>query len=139
MTTPDEYKTRLEALRVQLEIETAAEAKAALADIRYKQEQVRQIKREINLDMKEIQAQYQKRQLFADAAEDIFSQFSGQRKRTEQRSASAKKRKVEIERERALWPYETLKVSAGDLLLELERVKIHLQNLMEQEKASFER
>ena len=93
-------------MRVQFQWETEDQAKRLLAHIGQMQKEIRQVKREMNLDMKEIRAKY------------------GRSKEV----AQAKKA--------ALMPYDRLAVTFDNVLVQLDRNKLSLQEWIAEHKQS---
>lgn len=137
MASVDEYRRELKALGLEKFTVTAsnvAEAKAALADVRQKQKALRQIRARLNLDMKAIRAEYDQKKQNAGAGGSALIGMFGKRRAAGQYRATAK-RQVTAERDRRLQPYETLKMSIDDLLLQMDRAKIQIQQYIDEAKA----
>ena len=137
MTTAAEYAKRLEAIRLDvasIEVSTIGEANAALTRIRLAQKEVRQIKTAINLDMKTIRAKYEEKIQTAGMGGSAFFTLMGKWKVAGQHRAGAK-RNLAAERDRELKPYESLRLAADNLLLQMDKAKILVQNCIDEAKA----
>ena len=137
MTTPKEYRRQLSELgldHMEIFVSSLAEAKAALAKVRSLQKQLRQIKRNINLDMKAIRAEYRRRASTAAAGSSAIASLFGKRKLAGQMRAD-EKRRLNAERDRKLSPYEDLKLTIDNLLVQMDAAKIRLGDLIEKAKA----
>ena len=137
MASVDQYRRELKGLGLEkytIKASNAAEAKAALADVRQKQKALRQMKARINLDMKAIRAEYDQKKQSAGSGGSVLIGMFGKRRAAGQYRAAAK-RQVTAERDRRLQPYETLKMSIDDLLLQMDQAKIQIQQYIDQAKA----
>jgi hypothetical protein len=140
MSSAEEYRKRVEetvrgkwkkgAIKLQFEWHSVPEAKQRLTSVRQMQKELRQIKKEINVEMKAIRARYKAQ---ADRTQPgLVSMFRG---RGAQRSSVAgKRRKVREERDRALAPYETLKLGIDNALTQLDGAKLEMQSWIDQHK-----
>ena len=134
-----EYRKRIEQLGllgkggVELKVNTVTDAKQALLQVKQLQVELRNIKRELNLEMKSIRSSYQQKMPDAGSgASTVFTLF-GKRKVASNIRASAK-RAVAADRDHALHDYETVKLTIDDLLVQMERAKLNLQQFIEQNK-----
>ena len=137
MTSPQEYRRRIKELgldRMEIRASSIPEAKDVLKRIRRLQKELRQIKKNINLDMKAIRAAYtQKMATAASTASGIVSLF-GKRKLAGQLRAD-EKRRLRMERDRVLQPYESLKLTIDDLLVQMDAAKDQIQMFIEETKS----
>jgi hypothetical protein len=90
-----------ESLNVEFKWETENEAKKLLAEIRHMQKELRQIKREMNLEMKKIRAKYGRSKEMAEP------------------------------KKLALLPYAGLAIAIDNALLQMDRHKLSLQEWIE--------
>lgn len=137
MTAPKEYRRQISELgldHMEILVSSLAESKAALTKVRSLQKQLRQIKRNINLDMKAIRAEYRQRVSTAAAGSSAILSLFGKRKLAGQMRAG-EKRRLNAERDRKLAPYEDLKLTIDDLLVQMDAAKVRLGNLIEEAKA----
>lgn len=137
MTTTTEYRHQISELgldRMEIRASSLAEAKASLTKVRSLQKQLRQIKRNINLDMKAIRAEYRQMTSTAAGTSSTIVGLFGKRKLAGQMRAD-KKRRLNAERDRKLAPYDTLKLTIDDLLTQMDDAKAQLQNFIEEAKA----
>ena len=141
MALPDEYMSQISELGLRedmvIEAHTVPEAKSALREIRNLQRQLRQTKRNVNLDMKAIRAHYRQRMSTAASTSSAFVGILGKRKLAGQLRAD-EKRRLRMERERKLTPYDQVKYVIDDLLTQLEGAKGQLQQYIEQVRAEHE-
>lgn len=139
MPQAKEYRKRLEKLGlldkggVELKASSVVDAKSALADIKRLQLELRNIKRELNLDIKSIRAEYQQQMPNAGGAVSTWLTIFGKRKAAGSARATAK-RQVASQRDSELREYEAVKQTVDDLLVQLERGKIAFQQYIEQNK-----
>ena len=137
MTSPEEYRRQIKELgfdRMEIRASSLAEAKAALTKVRSLQKQLRQIKRNINLDMKAIRAEYRQKSSDAAAFSSAFLTGVGKRKAAGKRRADAKRR-LQAERDRKLAPYDNLKLMIDDLLTQMDNAKVQIGSFTEEAKA----
>jgi hypothetical protein len=137
MRSPSEYEEMIMAFEMETQINTAEEAKATLKMVRGNQKELRHIKKLINLDMKEIRANYaQEIESAGSGGSAVFSIFGNKRTASSYR-ASAKRGK-RADRDGELDPYTILKVLIDDILLKMEHAKIQIQQFIEEEKLGKE-
>ena len=140
MSSAEEYRKRIEeivrgkwkkeAIKIEFAWESVPEAKQRLASIRQMQKELRQVKKEINVEMRAIRARYKAQ---ADGAQPgLVSVFRG--RGAQRGSVAGKRRKLREERDRALAPYETLKLAIDDALTQLDGAKLQLQSWIDQHK-----
>jgi hypothetical protein len=113
---------------------SVAEAKSGIATLRRLQKQLRQIKRAINVDMKAIRAEYPQKMSTPAPVASSLATLLGNRKLAGEFRADAKRR-LRIERDRKLAPYDELKVKIDDILLQMDVGKGQLQDYIEQVKS----
>jgi hypothetical protein len=135
MTLPEEYMDEISGLGLRedmlIEAHTIPEAKSAVRDIRNLERQLRQIKRNVNLDMKAIRAHYRQRMSTAAATSSAFVGLLGKRKLAGQLRAD-EKRRLRTERDRRLAPYDQVKYVVDHALNELEGAKGQLHQYIEE-------
>lgn len=140
MASPEQYWHRIKELgldHMEIQVSTVSEAKETLKHIRKLQKELRQIKKNINLDMKAIRALYsQKISTAASTTSGILSLF-GKRKLAGQLRAD-ERRRLRMERDRTLQPYESLKLTIDDLLIQMDAAKERLQMFIEKAKSQSE-
>lgn len=137
MASPSEYRDQISSLGLNHLSETisnSTEAKATLRCITALQKEIRQIKRNINLDMKMIRAEYRERSSNAAATSSAVFSLLGKRKVAGQLRAD-EKRRLSQERDNILRPYEGVKLTIDDLLVQMDGVKGRLKSYIEQAKA----
>jgi hypothetical protein len=137
VTTPEGYRQRISALgldEVRIGVNTVAEAKAALTTVRDMQKELRQIKREINVDMKTLRAHYAEKVSVAGEGSSALVGLFGKRGAASRMRADAKRR-VRAERDQELAPYNNVKLYIDDLLTKMDGAKAELTRFMQDEKA----
>ncbi|NPA71217.1 MAG: zinc ribbon domain-containing protein [Gammaproteobacteria bacterium] len=136
MASPKEYWQRIEELgldHMEIEVSSIAEAKTALRRVRGLQKELRQIKKNINLDMKSIRAMYRQKMATAASTTSSIVSLFGKRKLAGQLRAD-EKRRLRMERDSILEPYESLKFTIDNLLLQLDAAKEQIQQFIEDTK-----
>jgi hypothetical protein len=137
MTSAEQYRHQISALgldEMRLQASSLAEAQAALDNVRSLRKQLLQIKRNINLDMKTIRAEYQQRSSSAAAGSSAVMSLLGKRKLAGSLRAD-EKRRLSVERDRKLAPYDNVKLTIDDLLTQMEGGKTQLGEFIEEAKA----
>lgn len=127
-----EYRERLEKLGllrkggIELSASSVPEAKQALLHIKQLQVELRNIKRELGLEMKVIRQQYQQQMPNAGSGASSVLTLFGKRKAAGSARADAK-RQLSAARDRSLSDYEAVKLTVDDLLVQMERAKLSFQ------------
>ncbi len=137
MKSASDYKRDLDRLgltRLEIEVSFIPEAREALKQVRNAQKQLRQIKREINLDLKAIRAEYKQRSANAASGSSAALTIMGKRKLAGQVRADAKRQQRQ-ERDSIIQPYDNLKFTIDDLLLQMDVAKGKIQKFIEDAKA----
>lgn len=107
--------------------ETSREAKQQLAQLRQLQKRLRQVKREIGGEIKEIRAHYK-----AKVSQVGPSIFAGSKKTDQRRDVARQKRHLREEQDQSIAPYDQLRLGIDNILLELDEAKLEIQNWLEQ-------
>lgn len=127
MRSAPDYERAVKAYDKELTISTVADAKAMLKELSASQKGLRQLKKEITLDIKTIRAGYADKMAGAgSAASGVFTLF-GQRKTAGSIRADAKRR-LKSEQDRQIAPYEQVKLMIDNMINQMDRAKIQLQN-----------
>jgi hypothetical protein len=121
------FQQRVE--RIGVSSSSLAEARAVLGQLRNIQKQLRQIKRNINLDMKAIRAEYSQKSSTAASMRSAFLRGAGKRGKAGRVRADAKRR-LAVERDRKLAPYDSLKLQIDDLLVKLDGGKAIIETFI---------
>lgn len=133
----EEYYSRIVALRIEsftnFTINTVKEAQSWLKSVRDTQKQLRQIKKEINLEIREIRAAYREKSSSAGAGGAAFLYLSGKKRWARSYSATSK-RMVAQDRDARIAPYEQLKIAIDQGLLMLDKVKVQLVEYIDESK-----
>ncbi len=136
MASAQEYRRQIKNLgleRLEIQASSSTEAKEVLRKLRALQKELRQIKKNINLDMKGIRAVYQQRMSTAAATSSTVVSLFGKRKLAGQLRAD-EKRRLRMERDRKLQPYESIKLAIDGILTQIDNAKIKLQAFIEEVK-----
>ena len=137
ITDPAEYKKRIEDClggeNVSVQIETLDEAKFQKKMVMQQQKELRQIKREINEDMKNIRTYY--KQQSANVQPSGFGSFGqlvgkGGYARNE---VAKKRRSIKQKQQTVLQPYENIKRTIDNVILQLDRAKLMLTEYIKEE------
>ena len=105
---------------------TVDDAKLAIKRVTLVQKQLRQLKKEINAEMKHIRSMYSAKSSTAGAGTSAVLRLLGNKKAASSSRALAKKR-TKLKKERELIPYESVKKSIDHYLLEYDRLKLEFQ------------
>lgn len=136
---PRDYIRKINALGIRelskSRVKNASDAKNLLKEVRNMQKGIRQIKKEINLEIKAIRQQYKEKSSTAGAGSALALGLLGQRGAARSIRASAK-RGVAQERDRTIAPYEELKMKIDGMLIKMDRFKLQLEQYIQKEKAS---
>lgn len=137
MTTAwQEYERRAKSIVFarEYEITTPSQARTIKAELSQVQKDLRQLKKEIDLDIKQIRAVYT--QKLATAAQTSSGLLSVLGKRAAAGSLRAdEKRRLVRERDRTIQPYANLKLAIDAQLLELDRTKAQIDQFIVQQTA----
>lgn len=135
MATPEDYRRRISELGLlgkgglALRANTAAEAKRLLPQIRQLQAELRTLKKAVNFDIKAIRMRYQQQMPTAGAGTSTVFSLFGKRKVAGSIRADAK-RQLAAKRDREIGGYEQVKAMIDDLLLQLDRAKVTVQEFI---------
>ena len=117
--------------KLALEWETEAEAKAVLAKVRLVQKELRLIKRDVNTEMRDLRTIYKDK--IAGTTAGLGSRFLLGKGRAKS-SAAAEKRIIRARRDRELRPYEDVKRTIDNALLQFDKAKAQISTWMEEQK-----
>ncbi|RLI51184.1 MAG: hypothetical protein DRP09_19470 [Candidatus Thorarchaeota archaeon] len=137
MASPSQYRSQIKNLgldNLEMTASSIAEAKNAIKRTRNLQKMLRQIKQNINLDMKTIRANYRQKMSTAASTSSTIVTILGKRKLAGQMRAS-EKRRLRMERDRTLQPYESIKLMIDDLLIQMDSAKAQFQAFIEEIKS----
>ena len=137
MTSASEYRRQLSGQgldRLKFSASNLVEAKAVLVKIREAQGMLRQMKRSINVDMKQIRSEYAQRAVSAASGTSAVLALLGKRGAAG-RVRADEKRRLGHERDRELAPYNDLKLSIDDMLAQLGGAKLRTESFIEELKA----
>lgn len=134
-TSPKDYEKRIRALGLdrKYSIMSPTEARTAKADVAQLQKELRQIKREIDMDIKAIRGQYSERMATAAQKSSGLLTIMGKRG-TAGHLLADEKRRLSQEQNRALQPYNTLKLSIDAQIVALDKVKTEIESYLSQSK-----
>jgi len=117
-------------LKLSLSWDTVDEAMLLKKKIINQQKQLRQIKREINLDMKNIRASY--KQASDNVQPSFLSVFAS--RGASKKSVADQRRKLRAKRDRELEPYNNTKLTIDNILLQLDGAKLSLTEYINDNK-----
>lgn len=137
MNNAEDYRKKLMAMGLdELEITASSpeEAKKVLAEMRQRQKELRQLKSMLNLDMKTIRNDYEQKKQGAGEGGFALIGLFGKRGLATQHRANAK-RQINAKRDQELRPYQNIKMTIDDLLLQIDQIKIQFQQYIDEKKA----
>lgn len=140
MRTANEYFQRFQDLGVDgmdLSVSTLDEAKRALQTCRSTQRELRQMKRDINADLKLVRQHHKEITASAGSGMATALRLFGKRKLAGSISADAK-RAARSDRDAATLPYERLKRIIDDVINQLDRAKLNIENWIEEAREEEE-
>lgn len=133
--TARDYVQEVKALDMAISCESVAEAKSAKRKIISAEKKLRLIKRNINQDMKAIRAEYRDRIGSAgQGAGNLLLQLTAG-KRTASKIRAAEKRQLRAERDSRLEPYESVKLTIDDVLIQTRDAKQELDDYIAEARA----
>lgn len=116
---------------LEFEFNTPNEAKQVLTVIRMKQKQLQQVKKMLGMEIKAIQQSY-RNEIAKVQPNALLSLFGGKGKA---RSLAAdQKRRIAGDRDRAISPYENLKLTINNMLVSMDGMKIQVERYIQQNK-----
>jgi hypothetical protein len=134
---PEAYTRKINDLELgtlrEKKVQCKADAEKVLRQTKDFQRRLNQIKREINLEMKSIRSEYKERRTKAGEGFSGVLTLVGQRKLAGSVRADAK-RQMTKERDQVLVQYDKVKLHIDSLLTQLNRLKIQLDNYIQEEK-----
>ncbi|MBU7023450.1 MAG: zinc-ribbon domain-containing protein [Theionarchaea archaeon] len=134
---PEAYMGKINSLGLgtlkEMKVHCKADAEKVLRQTRDFQKRLNQIKREINLEMKSIRAEYKERRMKAGESFSGVLSLVGQRKLAGSARADAK-RQVTKERNQMLVQYDKIKLHIDSLLTQLNRLKMQLADYIQNAK-----
>lgn len=128
MSTPQEYADRIEAVglnKIEITIGSVPEAKVAALQLRAAKKQLQQVKKEISADMRAIRATHQQQMSGTGSTGSGFMQtlgilgVKGMKGQAKSYQADAKRR-VKGQQDKALAPYERLKLTVDSLISQID-------------------
>lgn len=137
MASPDEYRSYLAELgleNLELSVSNVTEATAALRECGRLLKLLRQAKRNVNQDIRELREEYRRRISSAGEGVSTLVGLFGKRGAAGRIRAESK-RAERRERDRVLAPYQEVKLRMDDLVTQLQNAKLQLQGYVEQKKA----
>ena len=134
---PKDYIRKINALGIRelwtMKIRERRDAEMVLKKLRIMQKGVQQIKKEINLEIKNIRAVYRQKSSAAGEGSAFVLSLVG-KKGLARSARSDGKRIVARERDRVIAPYEKLKLDIDNMLLKMDRLKIQLEEYIQKAK-----
>ena len=118
-------------LKLSFEYDTVPEARLALKNLRFIQKQLRQVIKSVNQDMRLIRAKYKaERESISDSG-TLTGLFLG--KRFAGRERQRKKTGLAQLQKNELIPYENVKNTIDQILLQIEGAKLEMENFIAKE------
>lgn len=114
---------------LRFQISTVSEAKQALAEIRQIQKELRLIKRQMNDIMKAIRAKYASQSGNAGSSGATMMRLLGGKGAARKHQADAKRR-LKVQRDKELQPYDSVKRLIDDALVNADRSKLQIEQWM---------
>lgn len=133
MPSPEDYHSRALELLPRggsFTATNAAEAKALKKQITLIQKQLRQIKSEINLEIKTIRAEFQSRSATTKSRSTLLGILSGKRRWAGRLGAIDSQRAANA-RNDAIAPYEAVKFMIDELIIQLDSGKLQLDEALQ--------
>jgi len=144
ITTEEAYKERIEdilggefvndQLRLEIDIDNVKDARNLHKRLILQQKQLRQVKRDVNADMKTIRAHYK---TLSDNAQptggSIFMGLFG-KKGGMRSSVADQRRKLRYERDDMLAPYDGVKQTVDDIITQMDLAKLNIKEWIEENK-----
>lgn len=133
---PRDYIRKINALGIgklkESKVRNRSDAQNLLKEIRNMQKGVRQIKKEMNLEIKTIRQEYRGKLSTAGSGSAFVMGLLGKKGAARSIRASAK-RGVAQERDQRIAPYEELKVKIDGMLVQMDRLKLQLEQYIQKE------
>ncbi|MCA9279886.1 MAG: hypothetical protein H6815_05500 [Phycisphaeraceae bacterium] len=129
------YKKKLIAdglLEFEMTAKSVAKAKLLRKKIVNQQKRLRQVKRQINLEMTEIRANYRAKTGAAGSGGSFLLSLLGSRREAGKWRADAK-RSLQKERDKKLKPYDQVKLMIDDMLVQLDGAKLQTDQYIDEE------
>ncbi len=134
---PKEYIRKINVLGIrklsETKVRSCSDAKDLLKGVRNMQKGLRQIKKEINFEIKTIRLEYKEKSETAGTSSASFVRLLGKKGAARSMRASAKRR-VAQERDRRIISYEELKMKIDDMILKMDQLKLQLEQYIQKEK-----
>ena len=141
MATPNDYIKQVSEIlgvpyhrgkwSIEFEFNTPNEAKQVLAGLRMKQKQLQQVKKMLGMEIKAIQQSYRSETAKVQPS-SLLSFFSGKGKAKS--LAADQKRQIAKSRDKAISPYEDLKLTIDSILVSMDGMKMKLEMYIQQNK-----
>jgi hypothetical protein len=139
MSSPQSYKQKLKDLGLMgnsglsLSAGSVSEAKQGLLELKSLQAELKNIKREIDVDIKQIRLDYQEKMKWQATGASLVPSLFGKRGLAGRARADVK-RSVVNERDQVIREYQQVKITIDDLLVQLEKAKLQFLQYIEQNK-----
>lgn len=116
---------------IEFEFNTPNEAKQVLTGIRMKQKQLQQVKKMLSMEIKAIQQSY-RNEVAKVQPSSLLSLFGGKGKAKS--LAADQKRQIARSRDKAISPYEELKLTIDNILMRMDGLKMQVEMYIQQNK-----
>jgi hypothetical protein len=134
---PKDFIRKIGALGIdelsKTKIKNQKDAKTTLKKLRMMQKRVKQIKKELILEIKKIRAVYRQKSETAGVRLAAFNRLLGNKGAARSARASARRRVVR-ERDRVITEYENLKLKIDNMIIEMDRLKMQLEEYIQKER-----
>lgn len=131
-----DYLNRVQAvvnkLKPQIDYSTIQNAKHSVKLIRNAQKELRAIKKQVNDVMKKIRADYAEQAQKGGGGFSTALRIAGKKKAAGQLNTKVKQQ-LKQKQEKALEPYEKVKSAIDSSILQLDSVKVQIENLIAQQ------
>lgn len=137
MPTAQEFLDKVNRVKsecvVPTQLTSAAQAKQAKTTIVTAQKELRQIKSQIALEVKETRAEFKDKAAGAGSTGGAVLSLLG-KKGAGKSYAAASKRQVNSQRDNAIAPYERVKSAIDQLLLSYDKIKLQIDQYLDKVK-----
>lgn len=120
-------------IRVEMSINNVDEAKRMLKTIRQQQKELRLIKKHVGADMSAIRKSYQSAIDKVGSGSGVAGLFIGKGRAAGIKASE--KRQLRNKRDKALQPYNAVKLTIEDLLTQLDATKLRLEQYIQEQGA----
>lgn len=141
MATPSDYTKQISEIlgvpyhkgkwNIEFEFNTPNEAKQVLTSMRMQQKQLQQVKKMLGMEVKVIQQSY-RNEVAKVQPSSLLGFISGKGKAKS--LAADQKRRIAQSRDKAISPYEELKLTVDNILMRMDGLKMQVEMYIQQNK-----